>query len=80
MLKPYFVKNVSSIRGLALFFSIYYAKAWLTSIFAVEAPFQDLACIKALEEVCSAKGIWPEGLQTIAKTALDKLKLHTPWA
>ena len=46
-------------------------------MFATEAPLQDLACIKALEEVCSAKGTWPEGLQTIAKTALDKLKLHT---
>ena len=71
------MKNVSSIRSLALFYSIYYAKAWLTSTFAVEAPLQDLACIKALEEESTAKGTWPEGLQTIAKTALDKLKLHS---
>ena len=56
MLKPHFVKDVSRIRSLALFYSIYYAKAWLTSIFAAEAPMQDLACIKALEEICSAKG------------------------
>ena len=77
MLKPHFVKDVSRIRSLALFYSIYYAKAWLTSIFAAEAPMQDLACIKALEEICSAKGTWPEGFQTIAKAALDKLKLHT---
>ena len=77
MLKPVFVNNIAKIRSLALFYSVYYVEALLTSIFASEAAFQDLACLKALEEASFAKGIWPDGFQTLAKAALDKLKVHT---
>ena len=77
MLKPSFVTNIATIRSLALFYSVYYAKAWLTCIFAAEAPLQDLTLIKALEEVCCTKGKWPEEFQKMAKAAMDKLKCHT---
>ena len=77
MLKPPFVENIAKIRTLALFYSTYYAKAWLTSIFAAEAPLHDLEFIQTLEKVCSVEGTWPEGFQMIAKSAMDKLKLHT---
>ena len=77
MLKPHFVDDIVIIRSLGLFYSVYYAKAWLTCIFPSEAPFQDLSCLKALEEVSCAKGLWPEGFQIMAKTALGKLKDHT---
>ena len=77
MLKPAFVNNITKIRSLALFYSVYYAEAWLTSIFASEAPFRDLNYLKALEEASCAKGVWPDGFQALAKAALDKLKVHT---
>ena len=52
-LKPTFTKNINGIRNLALFYNIYYARAWLTSMFDAEAPLQDLTCIKNLEKFCN---------------------------
>ena len=77
MIKPHYINDIGRIRSLALFYSVYYAKAWLTSIFPSEAPIHDLAFLKALEEVSHAKGLWPEGFQEIAVAALEKLKAHT---
>ena len=77
MLKPTFTYEVEKIRSLALFYSVYYAKAWLTSIFAAEAPVQDLTIFKALEEVCNTKGNWPVEFQHIAEAAKTKLSYHT---
>ena len=77
MLRPSFVKDITKIRSLALFYSIFYAKSWLTCTFAAEAPLQDLNLIKSLEKVCCTKGKWPEEFQKIAKAAMDKLKCHT---
>ena len=75
MLKPYFVNDIDSIRSLAVFYSVYYAKAWLTSAFAPQAPSYDLAFIKSLEEVCSAKGNLPHDFSKIVKYALDKIQI-----
>ena len=78
MLKPPFVKDITRIRSLALFYSVYYAKAWLTCTFAAEAPVHDLSFIKTLDEVCSStKGKWPEAFQKMAEAAKDKLTVHT---
>ena len=77
MLNPTFVENIEEIRSLALFYSVYYARAWLTSMFAADAPLQDLTCIKNLEKVCNDKGKWPELFQRIARAAFEKLILHT---
>ena len=77
MLKPCFVKDIAKIRALALFYSVYYAKAWLTCMFAAEAPLQDLTFIKEMEEICCTKGKWPEEFQKMAKAALNKMKCHT---
>ena len=38
LLKPSFINDIDRIRSLALFYSVYYAKAWLTNKFAAEAP------------------------------------------
>merc|ERR1711895_31117 len=75
--KPTFTYKVEKIRSLALFYSVYYAKAWLTSIFAAEAPVRDLTIFKALEEVCNTKGNWPVEFQHIAEAAKTKLSYHT---
>ena len=56
MLIPNFVENINEIRSLALCYSVYYAKAWLTSTFATEAPLEDITFIKNLEKVCHKKG------------------------
>ena len=77
MLKPQFVENIASIRSLALFYSVYYAKAWLTCMFASEAPSQDLEFLKTLEEVATTKGDWPIKFKLVAKSAWNKLKTHT---
>ena len=77
MLKPSFVENITRIRSLALFYCTYYAKAWLTCIFAAKAPVYDLALIQTLERVCSTERIWPEEFQMMARAAVEKLKMHT---
>jgi len=77
MIKPDFVNDIDSVRSLAVFYSVYYAKAWLTSPFASQAPSYDLAFIKALEEVCSAKGNLPHDFSKIVKSALNKMQDHT---
>ena len=56
MLKPTFFESIEEIRSLVLFYSIYYARAWLTSMFDAEAPLHDLTFIKNLEKVCNEKG------------------------
>ena len=77
MLKPSFVENITSIRSLALFYCTYYAKAWLTCIFAAKAPVHDLEFIQTLEKVCSTERTWPEGFQMMARAAVEKMKMHT---
>ena len=77
MLKTHFVKDIGKIQSLALFYCVFYSKAWLTCMAPAEAPSQDLAFIKSLERVCSAKGTWPVAFQQIAKAALDKMLNHT---
>ena len=77
MLKPTFTYETEKIRSLALFYSVYYSKAWLTSSFAAEAPVQDLTLFKKLENVCSTKGNWPVEFQNIAEAAKTKLSYHT---
>ena len=49
---------------LAIFYSVYYAKAWLTCMFAAQASSNDLAFIKTLEEICIAKDILLQNFQT----------------
>ena len=51
----YFFESIEEIRSLAHLYSIYYARAWLTSMFDAEASLQDLTCIKNLEKVCNEK-------------------------
>ena len=77
MLKPTFTYETEKIRSLALFYSVYYSKAWLTSSFAAEAPVQDLTLFKKLENVCNTKGNWPVEFQNIAEAAKTKLSYHT---
>ena len=77
MLQPPFVNNIQNIRSLALFYSVYYAKAWLTCIFPAEAPSQDLSLFKKLEEVYNTKGQWPNEFKRITVAAMMKLNGHT---
>ena len=77
MLQPPFVNEIQKIRSLALFYSVYYAKAWLTCIFPSEAPSQDLSLFKTLEEVSNTKGNWPNEFKRIAEAARKKLNGHT---
>ena len=56
ILKPIFVENIEEIRSLALFYSIYYARAWLTSMFVAKTPLPDLTFIINLEQLSTAKG------------------------
>ena len=56
---------------------MYYSQFWLTSIIPSEAPSQDLTCLRTLEGLSCATGLWPEGIKDIAKAAYDKLRCHT---
>ena len=77
MLKPHFANDIVRIRSLAVFYSVYYSRFWLTSIIPSEAPSQDLTCLRTLEGLSCATGLWPEGIKDIAKAAYDKLRCHT---
>ena len=77
MLQPPFVDNIQNIRSLALFYSVFYAKQWLSCILPSEAPSQDLSLFKALEKVSNTKGNWPIEFQRICEAAMMKLKCHT---
>ena len=74
LLEPHFVDHMNSIWSLAIFYSVYYAKARLTCIFSALAPSNHLVFVKNLEEICIVKGILPYDIQTMVKLALNKIK------
>ena len=77
ILEPHFADDVNSIRNLALFYSVYYGKAWLTRMFAAQAPSNDLAFIKTPEEICDANSVLLHNFQKMVKLTLNKIKDHS---
>ena len=51
LIKPSFVENIDAIRSFAFFYGVLYAKQRLTCIFSPEAPNNDEAFLKQLEEM-----------------------------
>ena len=51
LIKPSFVENIDAIRSLAILYGVLYAKQRLTCIFSPEAPNNDSAFLKQLEEM-----------------------------
>ena len=77
LIKPSFVENIDAIRSLAILYGVLYAKQRLTCIFSPEAPNNDSAFLKQLEEMEKIMENLTNGFKFIVNAALQKMCNHT---